>query len=309
VFVTGELGLPSMEARYQQLRVTFYGKLICSEEQVPSASVFHATMTHHASSDSGDAVAVPVAATDGWDIVRPPPSAHGLTLWCAQIQHDLYQLGLCDYWNQPSKVSDMGMEEWRTVVKSRVTERERHRWWRHVQQQPILRTYISIRQPNEMILASYVTIPTRGWNDALRVGRLVLTSLRSGTHLLAVHTGRFSGIPLEQRYCVFCDAAGAIEDEQHFLLHCSNYGTERVTLYHTVTQLVLCHGHGAHTVPASTPFDMSRLSIVDQLRIMLGEPSTIIRPASVVFQVLRAVLVAVNVGSWMQRRKMQLQLR
>src|SRR6185312_4304771 len=105
VFVTGELGLPSMEARYQQLRVTFYGKLICSEEQVPSAYVFHATMTHHAASDSGDAVAVPVAATDGWDIVRPPPSAHGLTLWCAQIQHDLYQLGLCDYWNQPSKVS------------------------------------------------------------------------------------------------------------------------------------------------------------------------------------------------------------
>src|SRR6185312_16033291 len=280
VFVTGELGLPSMEARYQQLRVTFYGKLICSEEQVPSAYVFHATMTHHAASDSGDAVAVPVAATDGWDIVRPPPSAHGLTLWCAQIQHDLYQLGLCHYWIQPGKVSEIGMDQWRMLVKLRVTERERHRWWRHAQHQPILRTYISIRQPNQLRLASYLSVPTRGWDDALRVGRLVLTSLRCGTNLLAVHTGRFNGTPLERRYCVFCEADGAIEDEEHFLLHCSNYATERVSLYRSVTQLVLSYGHGALTAPASIPFDMTRMSMMDQLRIMLGEPSSLIYTTS-----------------------------
>ena len=46
--------------------------------------------------------------------------------------------------------------------------------------------------------------------------RVAVTRFRLGSHRLKIETGRWSRIPIEQRLC----ACGAVQTEQHVLLHC-----------------------------------------------------------------------------------------
>lgn len=78
-----------------------------------------------------------------------------------------------------------------------------------------------------------------------------------------------------------------------------------MTLYDTITQIIGKQKQRVTSIGASSQFVMNRLSIVDQLHIMLGEPHAIIQHAPTVLQVQRAVLLAV--GSWMMQRRLQLQ--
>ena len=45
-----------------------------------------------------------------------------------------------------------------------------------------------------------------------------------------IETGRYSNIKPENRLCNYC-SLNKIEDEQHFLLECSNYDELRATFY------------------------------------------------------------------------------
>ena len=47
----------------------------------------------------------------------------------------------------------------------------------------------------------------------------MVARLRTGTHQLRIETGRVSRTPREQRLC----SCGEIEDEEHFLVRCTNY--------------------------------------------------------------------------------------
>ena len=51
--------------------------------------------------------------------------------------------------------------------------------------------------------------------------RVAFTRLRLMSHSLKVETGRWSRIPREERRCDRCDA-GAVQDEEHVLIVCSN---------------------------------------------------------------------------------------
>jgi hypothetical protein len=60
---------------------------------------------------------------------------------------------------------------------------------------------------------------------------LALTKFRISAHNLAIETGRYTKpkTPVEQRLCIHCNKR-EIESEQHFLLVCPLYNTERVEL-------------------------------------------------------------------------------
>ena len=60
--------------------------------------------------------------------------------------------------------------------------------------------------------------------------RSFLAQFRCGILPLKVETGRFTGMPLENRLCEFCDR-GEIEDEMHFILFCDLYEEPRVYLF------------------------------------------------------------------------------
>ena len=60
--------------------------------------------------------------------------------------------------------------------------------------------------------------------------RKMFTRFRISAHRLAIETGRYKGIPRQDRLCTRC-SANAVEDETHFLFECSGMNKERDILY------------------------------------------------------------------------------
>ena len=54
-----------------------------------------------------------------------------------------------------------------------------------------------------------------------RSHRGALAKFRSGTAPIAIKTGRYSGVCIDERKLFSCK--GIVEDETHFLLHCPQY--------------------------------------------------------------------------------------
>ena len=64
--------------------------------------------------------------------------------------------------------------------------------------------------------------------------RSFMAQLRFGILPIQVETGRFSRLKLEDRICQQCQAMN-IEDELHFLFHCTLYHLERQEFYREVS--------------------------------------------------------------------------
>ena len=67
--------------------------------------------------------------------------------------------------------------------------------------------------------------------------RLALTRFRASSHILEIERGRYTVpiTPEENRLCHTCDV---VENEKHFLIHCTNYNEQRCTLFTKVSDLV-----------------------------------------------------------------------
>ena len=63
--------------------------------------------------------------------------------------------------------------------------------------------------------------------------RSVLARFKNGTYPLAVETGRYTWVPLDQRICLIC-SKNDIENEHHFLVSCEAYDIKRTYLYSLV---------------------------------------------------------------------------
>ena len=87
---------------------------------------------------------------------------------------------------------------------------------------PKLRSYKLFKQDIET--EKYVTSNLNNFERSL------IAKLRSGTLPLAIETGRFRNIDVENRTCTMCDQ-NLIEDEKHFICICSLYHDLRLKLY------------------------------------------------------------------------------
>lgn len=63
--------------------------------------------------------------------------------------------------------------------------------------------------------------------------RSTLAQFRCGIIPIRIETGRFQGEPIEERICVFCYNR-SVEDEFHFLFHCSLYNDYRKKLFENI---------------------------------------------------------------------------
>ena len=101
------------------------------------------------------------------------------------------------------------------------------RWQLGITLKPKLRTYVTFKQnfdSEEYVKYCYS-----------RHKRSLIAQFRMGVLPLAIETGRFRSIPLEERLCVLCDV-NVIEDEKHFLCNCKLYEDIRQTMYDNVSQ-------------------------------------------------------------------------
>ena len=69
--------------------------------------------------------------------------------------------------------------------------------------------------------------------------RSYLVQYRCGILPLRVETGRFRNEPFNKRKWEFCDQE-SVEDEMHFILHCSKYITEKQSLLESYFSDVIC---------------------------------------------------------------------
>ncbi len=71
-----------------------------------------------------------------------------------------------------------------------------------------------------------------------RSQRSLLAQTRLGILPLKIETGRFTGIPANQRFCHFCP--NEIENEIHFLFSCKHYVQEHYSFFSHIDENILC---------------------------------------------------------------------
>jgi hypothetical protein len=70
-------------------------------------------------------------ARDGWCVARAVDKSAVSSLWCAQLQRDLYSLGLGDSWRHPADVELLpDLSCWKETVRFAVAVREEACWRR-----------------------------------------------------------------------------------------------------------------------------------------------------------------------------------
>ena len=300
--VRGDLGWPSMEARYQQARVCFWGKLQFMTADHPARRVYEQSMQQHATTIMADQPPTPSEPSDGHPVVYVRPSTYGLVPWCAQLQSDLYQLGMRDDWNNTAAMVALGLTTWKTRVRAAVLRREQCRWWAAVSASAMLRTYVQLKSgPESLQRELYLSVRHGGWNDQRLAGRRLLTRLRSGQSELRVNTGRWDNLPRELRLCELC--AEEVEDEAHFLMRCPFFKNQREALLSGLDSIV----HESHRVGLmAAPLTCADLNSASLLTLLLGGLHSTITATPLQHRILAHIMS--HLSAWIETRKERLDM-
>ena len=132
---------------------------------------------------------------------------------CKQVSE---LLGLIGYPNLFNLEQPVDLQQAGNLLHTKFCES----WEQDVINVPKLRSFIKFK--HEYGTEPFVKIQNRGY-------RSVMAQFRCGILPLSIETGRFNGIPVEFRLCLFCPG-NTTEDEFHFLLDCSFYSDLRQVL-------------------------------------------------------------------------------
>ena len=101
---------------------------------------------------------------------------------------------------------------------------EKERWQTEALTKPKLRSYLNFK-------TEYRETEEYVQNVRIKPHRSLLARLRGGTPPLQNETGRYIGLPVEERICRSCNK-GQVEDEQHFCVECPALEEARAPLLH-----------------------------------------------------------------------------
>ncbi len=135
--------------------------------------------------------------------------------WCNDVKRIFDDGGVVRYFN-PDVTKTTSSRRLVQTVKAALTEKWYQQWSTELQQSAKLRTYRTFKNSvaAEEYLLKHLTIKQRS----------ATARFRCGSFPLAIELGRYRRpmTPLENRVCRVCND-GQVEDERHFLLHCSKY--------------------------------------------------------------------------------------
>ena len=106
-------------------------------------------------------------------------------------------------------------------VELKLTEKACIAWAESLGKKPKLRTYMTFK--NSFGVENYVRC------NHSRQNRSLMAQIRLGILPLNEETGRYTNVLLQDRRCVHCPES--IEDESHFILHCTLYKVKRQNLF------------------------------------------------------------------------------
>ena len=140
--------------------------------------------------------------------------------WEARTNILIKQLGLTRQWKQLQE-GKSNKNQWKIEVEKAIVEQEK----KELQQ--------AFTKPNSKLRTLAKIKTTSGqehYTTSLpRRDRRIIAELRCGVASLEIETGRWRNVPPEDRRCCFCP--DKVEDEQHFLLECTEYKEQRQELY------------------------------------------------------------------------------
>ena len=143
--------------------------------------------------------------------------------WASQVKQILAGCGLQYWWHQ-SSCDGLSHSELQHVVTCCLFRLEKERWQTEVSSKPKLRLYVNFK-------TEYGKTEEYVQKVRVKSHRSLLARLRGGTAPLQIETGRYTGLPVEERICRSCNT-GQVEDEQHFCVGCPALKEARAPLLH-----------------------------------------------------------------------------
>ena len=139
--------------------------------------------------------------------------------WTKSIKTILRNTDLIHYFNDKLIVN-------LDLAKQRLVEINENEWRIDVARKPKLRTYVQFKF--DYMTEEYLS------KIHSRYERSLLAKLRCGVLPLAIETGRFNNVQLQNRKCEIC-CLDEVENEKHFVCECPGYETERLEFYHNIS--------------------------------------------------------------------------
>ena len=135
----------------------------------------------------------------------------GATNWLSKVKHLLESNGFAETWiYRDSIISNRFIP----VLRQRLVDIYLSNWREGMEASSSLSLFRNLKDSYEP--APYLhKVLNRKYRNAI-------AKLRLSSHPLLIETGRYTGVPRDNRKCTFCDL-NDIEDEYHFVLKCSKY--------------------------------------------------------------------------------------
>ena len=202
--VRGELGWENQKARYDELRLRYWGKIIRMTDDRVVKQVYKASKVRMEQEEEKKARGEEIQSTD---------------TWCKYTRELMCELQLGQVWtDQRVPISE---DEWNKLIRDKIHEREQINWRAACLTKPKLRTYIKLKRV--LRKEPFLNVYHRG-------GIPELVKLRGGTNRLRIEKGRYRKEAVEERVCMFCESK-EVEDEEHFMLDCHAYAQEREEMW------------------------------------------------------------------------------
>ena len=142
----------------------------------------------------------------------------GFTTWVTRVNEVI-----TNHWMDITKLPS----NFRIECKNVVINQFKAQWDRdmHIETYPVLRTYNKFK--SSFVFEPYLYMLKNHKH------RVAVAQLRTSSHTLAIERGRYAR-PKVQICDRTCNVCGILEDETHFLIHCSLYKREREVLFSNV---------------------------------------------------------------------------
>lgn len=187
--IYGELGITPLSVDINTRILSFWSKLIEKRNSNKLSSVVY-NLVHHMDKEN-----------------------QTKSLWIGHVRNLLNSIGFSGFWDSQSIINGNWFPK---AAKQKITDTFIHRWY----------TNIDITSQTNI----YRIFKT-DFKQSVYIGILPLDlckkmfKFRTRNHRLPVETGRWSGIPHNNRLCSHCSEIG---DEFHYLFKCSQFKENRV---------------------------------------------------------------------------------
>jgi hypothetical protein len=205
VFVRGELGWWTMQARRHELQIRFLHRLLHMPDDRITKKIFL---------QSKRMMKQKIVNT------RKTYSAHDL--WYEKVRMVMNKYGI--------REEELYLSNWKSIIKTRIHEYEQKQWktdmWNVKKYESKLDIYKQIK--TELQYESYLS------DGINRRGTIALTRFRSGSHWLRVETDRHVEPKPDRRERICTSCKREVDDEQHLLFTCEYHDHEREVMWQEI---------------------------------------------------------------------------